>query len=270
MISSSTIGILNVCIILAVFVVNMILAWILTCKIVARTNPYLKEAFAMQLISRDEKKSKMFIFNGKIVKDSNLTCLIIGVITGALTILTGRGLLTALLTGSVIAGMPRILSSMQKSKLQKKLGYNMYRIYRYLSNQISSGVKPVDAMKTVYNVPEEPELKACLIDVSARLELTNDIEESFKIFRDKFHSMETESLFLTLKQGIQTGNTGDLLEKQEEYHFLKYLSKIQAETENSGYKAFAAALAFSLVVCILFIIPLLMEVGNAIASLSGQ
>jgi hypothetical protein len=146
----------------------------------------------------------------------------------------------------------------------------MYRIYRYLSNQISSGVKPMDAMKTVYNVPEDKELKSCLIDVSARLELTNDIEESFKVFREKFSSMETESLYLSLKQGIETGTTGDLLEKQEEYHFSKYLSRIQAETENSGYKAFIAALAFSTVICIMFVIPLLIEAGNAVALLSGQ
>lgn len=151
-----------------------------------------------------------------------------------------------------------------KKKLSLKFQRYMYKIYKYLHNQISSGVKVTDAIKTVYEVIEDRELRGILVQLAARYELTLDIDVSLDEFRSNFDLQEAETLCVALKQGIVTGDNQELLARQEDVMFKKYFNYIQAETDGCKTRSAIAAALFTAVIVIMIMVPLFNDITEAV------
>jgi hypothetical protein len=151
-----------------------------------------------------------------------------------------------------------------KRKVNLRFQKHIYKIYKYLYNQISSGVKPTDAVRTVYEVTDDKELRGILVRLAARYELTLDIDIALEEFRSNFDNHEAETLCIALKQGIDTGDNKDLLARQEDIMFKKYFNYIQAETESCRNRSVAAAAVYVAIVAVMIIFPMLDEVGQAV------
>lgn len=143
----------------------------------------------------------------------------------------------------------------------------IYKIYKYLHNQISSGVKPTDAVRCVYEVTEDRELRDILVRLAARYELTLDIDTALNEFRSNFDVHEAETLCIAIKQGIETGDNKELLAKQEDMMFKKYFNYVQAETDSCKNRSVAAATVFVAIVAMMIIVPMLHEVNQAIGNI---
>jgi len=154
--------------------------------------------------------------------------------------------------------------SANRRKVNLRFQKHIYRIYKYLHNQISSGVKPTDAVRTVYETTDDRDIRDVLIRVAARYELTMDIDSALEELRSSFDTHEAETLCLALKQGVQTGDNRDLLEKQEDIMFKKYFNYIQAETDNCRNRGVAAAAVFVAIIAVMIIVPMLDDVGQAV------
>mgnify|MGYP001010784448 CR=1 FL=1 len=153
----------------------------------------------------------------------------------------------------------------RRRKLQLKFQRYVYKIYKYLHNQISSGVRVNDAIKTVYEVIDDRELRGILIRFAAHYELTLDIDAALEEFRSSFELQEAETLCVALKQGILTGDNQELLARQEEIMFKKYFYYIQAETDSCRTKGVLAAALFTAVIVIMIIVPLFNDVTDAVS-----
>lgn len=162
--------------------------------------------------------------------------------------------------------MEMIVASRRK-QLNLKFQKYVYKIYKYLHNQVSSGVKVTDAIKTVYEVIEDEDLRRVLIRLAARYELTLDIDAALDEFRDSFALQEAETLCIALKQGVMTGDNSELLERQEDVMFKKYFNYIQAETDSCRFKSMLAAVMFSAIIVIMVAIPLLNDVADAVGNI---
>lgn len=149
-------------------------------------------------------------------------------------------------------------------KVAKQLERSIYRIYKYLHNQVSAGVKSTDTIKSVYAVVDDKELKDILIRFAARYELTLDIDESLKDFCSYFNTLESETLAVAIKQGVDTGDNENILMRQEEVMFNKYLNYIQMETENAKKKAAWSMIAFLLIIIIMVAVPMLNDAKEAL------
>ena len=246
---------------------DLVVAWWIVRTLQMRLDGQFRKIMAVRRIGKTSQKS---VQDGKNAAGKKYLRQAVGIGAGLAAVLVRRRLLAGMAVWLLATRLPNILEAMEKKRKRRDIGKHIYRIYRFLSNQMSSGIKPHDALKSAFNIPEEGELRECLVDLSAKLELTNDLETAFASFRTRYASAEAESLYLCLKQGIETGMAGDLLEKLEEYYFSKYLGQMQAETENSGYRALAAAVLFSLTLCALLVIPLLMEAGHAVSAITGS
>ncbi len=154
-----------------------------------------------------------------------------------------------------------------KRKVNLRFQKYIYKIYKYLHNQISSGVKPTDAVRTVYEVTDDRELRVILIKLAARYELTLDIDIALEEFRSNFDTHEAETLCIALKQGIDTGDNKDLLARQEDIMFKKYFNYIQAETDSCRNRSVAAAAVYVTIVAVMIIVPMLEEVGQAVGKI---
>lgn len=154
-----------------------------------------------------------------------------------------------------------------KKRLNLKLQKYIYKIYKYLHNQISSGVRVSDAVKSVYEIIEDRELRSVLIRVAARYELTSDIDASLDEFRSCFDSQEAETLCVALKQGIMTGDNRELLARQEDVMFKKYFNYIQAETDSCRFRSVLAMIMFVSIVVMMITVPLFKDAVDAVESI---
>ena len=174
-----------------------------------------------------------------------------------------RPLASVVLINSV---METVISS-KKKKISLRLQKCVYKVYKYLYNQVSSGVKPTDAVRSAYEVIDDAELKGMFIRLAARYELTLDIDSALEEFRSSFDAHEAETLCVALKQGVDTGDNTDLLARQEDIMFKKYFNYIQAETDSCRNKSVAAAAVFVAIVAVMIIVPLLGEVSQAVGKI---
>ena len=174
-----------------------------------------------------------------------------------------RPLASVVLINSV---METVISS-KKKKISLRLQKCVYKVYKYLYNQVSSGVKPTDAVRSAYEVIDDAELKGMFIRLAARYELTLDIDSALEEFKSSFDAHEAETLCVALKQGVDTGDNTDLLARQEDIMFKKYFNYIQAETDSCRNKSVAAAAVFVAIVAVMIIVPLLGEVSQAVGKI---
>lgn len=174
-----------------------------------------------------------------------------------------RPIASVVLINSVITA---VISS-RKSKVNLRFQKYIYKIYKYLHNQISSGVKPTDAVRTVYETTDDSEIRDVLIRLAARYELTLDIDNALEELRSSFDSHEAETLCLALKQGVETGDNKELLAKQEDIMFKKYFNYIQAETDSCRNRGVAAAAVFVAIIAVMIIIPMLDELSQAVGKI---
>lgn len=161
------------------------------------------------------------------------------------------------------AVMESVISSGRR-KINLRFQKYIYKVYKYLHNQITSGIKPTDAIRSVYEVTDDSELKGILTRLAARYELTLDIDSALEEFRSNFDAHEAETLCVALKQGIETGDNKELLARQEDVMFKKYFNYIQAETDSCRNRSLAAAAVFVAIVVVMIIVPMLKDTGEAI------
>lgn len=154
-----------------------------------------------------------------------------------------------------------------KRKVNLKFQKYIYKIYKYLHNQISSGVKVTDAVKTVFEVIEDKQLRNVLIRLAARYELTMDIDNALEDFRSNFDIHEAETLCVALKQGVETGDNQELLARQEDVMFKKYFNYIQAETDSCKTRSLLAVVMFTAIVVIMIVVPLINDMYEAVGKI---
>lgn len=167
----------------------------------------------------------------------------------------------------LLAAIIEITIGAEKRKINLKLQRYIYKIYKYLHNQVSSGVKVTDAVKTVYEVIEDKELRGILIRLAARYELTLDIDAALEEFKSSFAVHEAETLCVALKQGIETGDNQELLARQEDVMFKKYFNYIQAETDGCKTRSMIAAAMFTAIVVIMIVVPLFNDAAEAVGNI---
>lgn len=155
----------------------------------------------------------------------------------------------------------------RKRKLETNLQKYGYKIYKYLHNQIASGIKVTDAIKTVYEVIEDKDLKKVLLRLSARYELTLDIDAALEEFITVYDTREGESFCIAIKQGILTGDNQNLLARQEDVMFKKYFNQIQAETDGLKTRSILAAVVFTAIIVMMILIPFFYEAADAVGKM---
>ncbi len=285
----------NMSFVLVLTLINMFIAFKLTKKINPYLNRHIREALGER---RDElsvyvrcrkitteyfskhlkAKVKSGIFNsakykmrkaGYIWEYSPVIYVILKYVATATFFIAAFVLNYPKVEGAVILALCNVLIieavvKSRRKELNMKFQKNAYKIYKYLHNQISSGVKVTDAVKGAYEVIEDKYLKNILIRLAAGYELTLDINTALDDFMSSFDGDEAETLCIAIKQGIMTGDNRELLSRQEEVMFKKYFNYIQAETDNCRNRSFIAAGMFTVVIVIMILIPLLNDMTEAI------
>jgi len=179
-----------------------------------------------------------------------------------LMIVSGRDLFISVVVAAVTAVIPLIVLGGRAVERKKEFQKTSYKIYKYLSSQVSSGITPFQAMKGVYQAVDNKEVSFALAAFVAKYELTQDLEESAIELKKRFDSREAETLMVAFEQGIKTGDNSEILAMQEVIMFDNYMNLLQDEHKKTGRLAFMAALLYAFGATIILSIPIIVEMLN--------
>lgn len=202
--------------------------------------------------------------NGKAVN----TYVVLKYILPCIFFIIGAAGRTSIIQIIALSILPVVLVEIRINVLIKKMdrmfNMNAYKVYKYLYNQISAGIRVTDAVKTLHMVSDEKFLKNALTGFSAAYELTNDVNYAAKKLKEFYDTPEVESLCIAVREGVVTGDNSRILKKQEEIMFKKYMNYIEEETAKCKLKGAVSALFYSGIIIIMLLVPLIMETVDAV------
>jgi len=138
-----------------------------------------------------------------------------------------------------------------------------YKIFKFLINQISSGILISDAIKSMYRVVNEKNLRATLIDVSAYYAKTSDLLASLDILKERYKGMEVDSLCMAIEHGMYTGTNYETLKKMEQLLFKKYINQIKLETRWRKKRSIISVLLLCSIMIFMIAIPVVIDMMEA-------
>lgn len=204
-------------------------------------------------------KRKKFIQAGMTMKERKIYCIIEIICPLIICIVGFKTPLKAL--SMVLLIILVVESNLIKRINNRKLIFkeNGYKIYRFLFNQISSGVRINDAIKNIYEVVEHPELKNNLIKFSALYTQTLNIDLALDFLKTNYTGIDINNLSMAIKQGIRTGDNLDIIKRQEELMFHKYISYIRLITDLKKKYYLIIVLMFTIIIVLMISIPIIMN-----------
>jgi len=154
-------------------------------------------------------------------------------------------------------------------KREKAFVINAYKIYSFLHSQISSGIKATDAVRGMYEIVDDPNIRDVFIKFAAKYEFTLDIGESLEIIRKSFSGYDCEMLCVSIEQCIKTGLAGKTMLKMEKIMFDKYFSYLKKNSEDYRTKLLISALFAIVPLVLIFILPVLFDAFKGLEGLFG-
>lgn len=144
-----------------------------------------------------------------------------------------------------------------KRKHNTELSKNFYRLYKYITIQITAGSRPEDIYKSLYKIVNAKALKAELLQFSVILTQRHDIKESLDGLKKQFDFDEGQIFVGILESMSGTGLSADAFMRLDHMLFQKYLSNIRAGTDKVKQLYLVAVITFTAVTTCMLLFPIL-------------
>lgn len=141
-------------------------------------------------------------------------------------------------------------------KRKKIFDRELFKIYRFLDLQISSGIKATAAIKGMHEAVQEPCVKQVLIRFSAVYELTFNLEQAAAELNQTYEGHDVHMLLTHLRQALKTGDIGRSLLRMEDLLFARYFNHLQADAQRYRARLIWLALLGLIPTVIVFLFPL--------------
>ena len=170
------------------------------------------------------------------------------------------------LTGILVAVSANSWVSFRIRKRQQAFQVCLYKIYRFIDLQLTSGVKCFDVLKGLPEAIDQPRIVEDFLRFSACLALTLDLDRALEELQLSFAGPEMNLLASQLRNCMQTGVSGQTFQRMENLLFNRHLILVRARSKKLRSELLIAALLALVPIEILFVYPL---AAQALASL-GQ
>lgn len=162
----------------------------------------------------------------------------------------------------VMFGLYKINQQSKKNK-NRSLRFYGYKIFKFLINQISSGIRVSDAIMTMHMVVSPSPLKNTLIDVAAHYGQTADLQGALYHLKKTFKGLEVDTLCMAIEQGIKTGANESTLLKMENLLFKRYIFQIKSDTVLKRKRAILSVLFLGLIIILMILVPVAIDMLHA-------
>lgn len=191
---------------------------------------------------------------------------LLGVSTGAYVAATGRipnGIAIGIAPFPICAAMLALKKNERKDCFRK----NAYKLYKYIFNQISAGVRPYNALKSMYRVVDDGKLRKMLRDACAKYAVSMDEKLLADELEEKINTCEAGDFASSIRNGLFESGDKKLLERMEKLMFNRYFAYVQRKTDGVRTKCLLTVVMLCMVVVAMVLVPTFLDVGNAIESI---
>lgn len=145
-----------------------------------------------------------------------------------------------------------------------------YKLFKFLRNQLSAGIKITQALNSLHTVATDPLLKNRLLLMASHYASTSDIDEALKYITNYYQTLEAKSLALSIKQSIETGQNDKGFVQKEKKLFNMYLNVIKRNTQLIMVKYFLIGLLYGAVIILIISYPQWLDLIQANKLLFGN
>lgn len=146
---------------------------------------------------------------------------------------------------------------------------SLYKIYRFLDLQLTSGIKAMDVLKGLADVIDQPLIRPDFQRFCAQLELTLDIDRALLELDTVFAGPDMNLLASQLRNSLQTGVVGQTFYRMESLMFNRHIALIQARSKQIRTWLVLVALLALIPIEILFLYPIVAQALAAFTQLFG-
>lgn len=186
----------------------------------------------------------------------------VGVIT-AVFLKLGGGLILIFTPAAISLYMLK----MRKKKYDSIFQKNAYRIYKYVLNQISAGVRPVDALKNMHRVIEDKELLKVFSEACASYSISFDSTKLANDILKKIDTPESRNFAMSIKDGLFESRDEQLLDRLEQMMFNRYFAYVQKMTDSLKIRCLITVILLCAIIVCMILIPTVMDVQRALDSI---
>ncbi len=172
--------------------------------------------------------------------------------------------------GMLFLGLTIYFSGMTHLKIKERKNTfvtGVYKIYRHMALQLTSGMSSAEVIKHLYESVEEPFLKEAMFGFSSCYFKTMDLDMAAEELTKRIEGDEIHVLATVLRQGLQTGDHYEMVVKQEQLMVKRYYAALAAESEWIRAKGIWIAIGLCLLVFLLLAVPMVYEMGRATQSI---
>ncbi|MBN2557334.1 MAG: hypothetical protein JXB33_01120 [Clostridia bacterium] len=160
-----------------------------------------------------------------------------------------------------------MLASARKRKDSGIFQKNAYKLYKYISNQVAAGVRPGDAIRTMYEVVEERNLRKILTDACAKYSVSMDTGILAGEILARIDTPEARSFAMSLRDGLFESRDEKLMERLEQLMFNRYFVHIQRMTDGVRTRCLVSVVMLCSIIVVMILVPTIMDVQNALNSI---
>ncbi|MDD2534709.1 MAG: hypothetical protein PHC86_08420 [Eubacteriales bacterium] len=146
---------------------------------------------------------------------------------------------------------------------------SLYKIYRFLDLQLSSGIKAMDVLRGLADAIDQPLIQPDFQRFCAQLELTLDLDQALKELEVVFSGPDMNLLASQLRNSLQTGVIGQTFYRMESLMFNRHLALIQARSRQIRTWLLLVGLLALVPIEILYVYPLLAQAFSSFGLLFG-
>lgn len=157
-----------------------------------------------------------------------------------------------------------VINENTQKKRSKSIRFYGYKIFKFIINQVSSGIRVSDAIVNMYKVVHPSPLRKALIDVAAHYSQTSDLSGALDHLKKKFKGLEVDTLCLAIEQGIQTGANEETLHKMENLLFKRYMYQIKSDTKLKRKRGVIAVMFLASIIILMVVVPVSIDMFNAL------
>lgn len=151
----------------------------------------------------------------------------------------------------------KVIGIKSKRKQNIELSKNFYRLYKYITIQVTAGSRPEDIYKSLYKIVHAKALKTELLKFSVILTQRHDIKQGIEGLKKQLDFDEGQIFVGILESMSGSGLSADAFMRLDHMLFQKYLSGIRAGTDKVRQLYLAAVITFTAVTTCMLLFPIL-------------